>query len=361
MVYTIVRYWGCYTMNSKKRILSLFLAALMCVSLLSACASQTSEIEDEDVALASGVGNSEELNQILDDSAVKGSSSEVMAMSLDSLDTSPAVPSGIMPAASGTKVLGNTKAQFDASNTADGYIMAKYLEKGTARLKVLVKGPSGTTYQYNLNIDGNYETFPLSDGDGKYTIGIYQHTGTGTKYSTLYSTTIDVKLKDQFAPFILPNQYVNYTTESLCVKKAAELAAGKTDTLDIVNALYSYVVKNFTYDTYLAQTVQSGYLPDLDKVFEKKTGICFDYAALLTAMLRSQGIPTKLVVGYAGTVYHAWINVYSEEQGWMDAVIFFDGSTWKLMDPTFASSANSSSSIMKYIGNGNNYAVKYLY
>lgn len=350
-------------MNTNKRKISLLLVAVMCFALLGACASgDVIDIQDGDTALASGAqGNQEELNAALEEAYAADSNSATMTLLSNEIGTAPALGTALMPAASGTTVLGNAKAQFDASNTADGYIMAKYLEKGTARLKVLVKGPSGTTYQYNLNIDGNYETFPLSDGDGKYTIGIYQHTGTGSKYSTLYSTSIDVKLKDQFAPFILPNQYVNYTAESLCVKKAAELTAGKTDTLDIVNVLYSYVVKNFSYDTYLAQTVQSGYLPELDKVFEKKTGICFDYAALLTAMLRSQGVPTKLVIGYAGSVYHAWINVYTEEQGWMDAVIFFDGNTWKLMDPTFASSANSSSSIMKYIGNGNNYAVKYQY
>lgn len=44
----------------------------------------------------------------------------------------------------------------------------------------------------------------------------------------------------------------------------------------------------------------------------------------------------------AVSVYHAWINVYSEEEGWIDAAIYFDGQEWKLMDPTFASSNNSS-------------------
>ena len=50
-------------------------------------------------------------------------------------------------------------------------------------------------------------------------------------------------------------------------------------------------------------------------LLEKKSGICFDYAALMTGMLRSQGVPCKLVVGYAGTVYHAWISVWTAEHG----------------------------------------------
>ena len=39
----------------------------------------------------------------------------------------------------------------------------------------------------------------------------------------------------------------------------------------------------------------------------------------------------------------------------------FDGKTWQRMDPTFASSGKKSDAIMKYIGDGKNYTVKYLY
>ena len=45
----------------------------------------------------------------------------------------------------------------------------------------------------------------------------------------------------------------------------------------------------------------------------------------------------------------------------MEKAIYFDGHTWKLMDPTFASSANSSKEILAYISNGDNYTQKYVY
>ena len=45
----------------------------------------------------------------------------------------------------------------------------------------------------------------------------------------------------------------------------------------------------------------------------------------------------------------------------MEGAIYFDGSAWQRMDPTFASSSNSSDSILKYIGDGSNYSVKYIY
>jgi transglutaminase/protease-like cytokinesis protein 3 len=125
--------------------------------------------------------------------------------------------------------------------------------------------------------------------------------------------------------------------------------------------VYNFVLSGLTYDKELAANVKSGYLPNVDTVLASGKGICFDYAAVMTSMLRSQDIPTKLVVGYAGEVYHAWLNVYSTETGWVDAVIQFDGKTWKLMDPTFASTGNQSEEVMKYIGDGKNYAAKYVY
>ena len=80
------------------------------------------------------------------------------------------------------------------------------------------------------------------------------------------------------------------------------------------------MINNITYDTKKAETVENGYLPDVDETLETQKGICFDYAALMTSMLRSQGIPTKLQIGYAGKVYHAWISVYLEETGWIAAL-----------------------------------------
>ena len=80
----------------------------------------------------------------------------------------------------------------------------------------------------------------------------------------------------------------------------------------------------------------------------------------MTALLRTQGIPTKLVVGYSGTAYHAWISVYLQEAGWVDKIIRFDGKSWSLMDPTLAAS-NDLEDVKRYIGDGGNYIAKYFY
>ena len=272
----------------------------------------------------------------------------------------PAVDLLLLPEASGTQVRKNDQAEIDYSHPEDGYVMVRYPAQSDKRIKVQVKGPS-TTYTYNLTPGSEgWTTFPLSDGNGWYQVVVYRNIS-GTKYSQQLSAGFQVALADEFAPYLRPNQYVDYSGAEKTVAKAAELVKGKKTALEQVDAIYQFVVKNLSYDYIKAQNVKSGYLPVLDTVLEKKKGICFDYAALMTGMLRSQGIPCKLVVGYAGSAYHAWISVWTEETGWLESTIYFDGQSWQRMDPTFASTGGQSAAIMKYIGDGKNYSVKYLY
>ncbi len=252
----------------------------------------------------------------------------------------------------------NDCAVIDYTDTAEGFVKVKYTGETEKRLKAQVKGPA-TTYTYNIQ-PGQWATFPLSEGDGSYKISIYEN-AYDSKYALVLSTQCDVKLKDEFAPFLHSNQYVDYENAKNTLAKAEELTKGMKKELEMVEAVYNYAVDNIVYDTQRAATVKSGYLPVLDSVLAEGKGICFDYAALMTGMLRSQGVPCKLVVGYAGSVYHAWISVWTAAEGWIDGVIFFDGSQWHRMDPTFASGAKSSESIMEYIGDGSNYVEKYIY
>ena len=265
-----------------------------------------------------------------------------------------------MPAASGTDVRKNAKAELDVSNVKDGYFMAKFVANTGKKVMALVTGPSGVRYQYVLNNNSRYEVLPLTDGNGEYQLMVCENTS-GSNYAVAFSVKINVKLANEFAPFIRPNQYVNYGKDSEVIKKAAELTKNSKDVMDKIGKVYTFVVDNFTYDYVLAKNVESGYLPDVDAVLASKKGICFDYAAVMTSMLRSQGVPTKLVIGYAGDVYHAWINVYSSTEGWIEKAVFFDGKNWSLMDPTFVSTGKRSSDVLKYVGNGDNYSAKFAY
>jgi len=270
------------------------------------------------------------------------------------------LPEILVPTASGVDVEENGQAIIDYSNMQDGYIMVKYIEPTDLKIKLLITVPDGVQYTYSLYPGMDFEAFPLSGGNGEYSIGVFRQVE-DTRYAMELSTTIYVTLVDEFAPFLHPNQYVNFNQNTEAVRKAAQLTAGIGDLLERVAAIYHFVINNVVYDVELAQTVESGYLRDVDRTLSTGKGICFDYAALMSAMLRSQGILTKLVIGYTGDQYHAWISVFSEEYGWLDDIIFFDGETWSLVDPTFAAGGMSSNSLSQFIGDGTNYTEKFLH
>jgi hypothetical protein len=263
------------------------------------------------------------------------------------------------------KVSGNSEIDF--SNAASGYVMARFSRKSDD-VRVLIDNPGGVQYQYNLNTENRWEVFPLTGGNGKYVVRVVERAANG-RFAVVGTVNLDVVLESEFAPFLRPNQFVNFGPDSKVVAKAAELTKNSKNVLESVTLVFDFVVANISYDRKLADDVTAGrvttHIPDVDKVLERGLGICFDYAALMAAMLRSQGIPTQLVVGYAGlpngaTVRHAWISVHTPENGWVSDIIYFDGEEWHLMDPTFVSTGNQAD-VMNFIGGGDQHTATNLH
>lgn len=267
-------------------------------------------------------------------------------------------PKVLTPSADGVTVYQNDFASIDASNTSQGYVMVKY--NGTnEKVKLQITCPDQSCYTYLISDRGAYDTFPLTAGNGSYALQVLENVA-GDTYTVSLAQSINVSIEDEFLPFLYPNQYVNFHTDSKAVSKGSDLAKDTYSDLDVVQNIYNYVIKNISYDTEKAQNVSYGYVPDIDDTLSSKKGICFDYAALMTSMLRSQNIPTKLEVGYSGDAYHAWISTYIDDKGWVDDIIQFNGDTWQIMDPTLAAT-NDSAAVKKYIGDGSHYVVKYTY
>ncbi len=277
-----------------------------------------------------------------------------------------ATPKIAAPEAAGSEVLADDKGLFtiDVSNKADGYFMVKY-EGDNQSVKIQVKNSNGKQdYLYDLSPDkyGTYEVFSFPLGDGSYKIGAYESAPDG-KYSRAVEEDVEVSISDQAKPFLYPIQNIYFTESSNAVKKASELAASANDEIGVIENIFKFVVDNVKYDETMAQKVingeiTAGYIPDPDRTLASLTGICYDYASLMGAMLRSQGIPAKMAVGYADGVYHAWLLVFSAETGTVSKVINFDGANWSLMDPTFSA---TSGQMADFVGSGTQYDQLYVY
>lgn len=278
------------------------------------------------------------------DSAQKSSSSSSPSPSSSTKTSTAAKPKAAEPSPSpsvvrtpkalGTKVLSGNGAVIDVSNSSKGYLMAK-CSGISKRLKLQIK-TSKMTYNYDLNNKGSYEVFPLQMGSGSYTVRVMKNVG-GSSYTQLFADDFSVKLENGLLPFLYPNQFVNFSTSSAAVKKASLLCADCSSDIEKLKAIYNFMTSEIKYDYAKAKTVKSTYLPDVDQILSSKKGICFDYSSLMAAMLRSQNIPTQLVIGSAGAVAenHAWNEVYIRGTGWITIKIKNTSTGWKLLDPTF--------------------------
>ncbi|WP_022748305.1 transglutaminase domain-containing protein [Lachnobacterium bovis] len=258
-----------------------------------------------------------------------------------------------VPTEGGEKVASRV-CSIDYSNRNEGYILANYFGSNP-KVKLQIVGPDSVTYNYDLP---NHSTcFALSAGNGSYKISIYENIS-GTKYSLALTKTIDVALNNELLPFLYPNQFVDFNSSSLCISVGQQLASGAKNDLDVVAKTYNYIINNFKYDYEKAKNLKAGYLPNIDTTMQTKIGICFDYASVISSILRSQRIPTRLEIGYAGTEYHAWISVYIKDVGWINGIIQFSGNTWTMMDPTFASTSRNP---IKFIPNKEKYKISFVY
>lgn len=225
---------------------------------------------------------------------------------------------------------------IDLSSASSGVIFVQGDSDKRLKFQIIL---DDTTYTYDLPNDGTTTAFPVNMGSGNYKLRAMGNIS-GDKYAELWSQEAEIKLLDEFQPFLRPSQMVDYSPNSVCVQKAKELVVGCSDDLEVAGAVYNFLVENISYDYEKAQNVQSGYLPNPDQTLADKKGICFDYAALAAAMLRSQGIPCQLITGYVSPddVYHAWNRIYIKNQGWISVEIKASGDNWNRVDITFAAS-----------------------
>jgi hypothetical protein len=269
-----------------------------------------------------------------------------------------ATPQVLAPVASGTKTFEDALYRIDVSNGNEGYVMVEYRGSNERPLFRITFGDAQYVYYIQADEYNRYVTFPLSEGSGEYTLQLFEHKE-GDRYTSIFAENISVTIENELLPFLYPNQYVDFSGDSVTVAKGSEVVTGVKSDLGAVEAIYHYVSTEISYDYEKADAILAkaivGYLPDVDEILEIKTGICFDYAAVMATMLRSQGIPTRLVTGNSGNTYHAWLNVYIEDIGWIDGIIYFDGTDWVLMDPTYASTYDSDKALEKYMGDGSNY------
>jgi len=236
-----------------------------------------------------------------------------------------------LPIASGEITADNGIIHMDYSNTADGYVMIKWVaDIQVENIGISITDPNKVTRVTTLHKgDGSWGVYPLTYGNGAYTIKVVEKRQARGRRADcrVFLKKIQVKLSDEFTPFLRPNYRVNYDETTIAVKAAAMLTERATTNLEKANIIYNFVISNFTYDYRAAEDAAKAtrwQSTNLDRCWIKGSGLCGDLSALTVAMLRSQGIPAQMVYGHTNEVAnrHAWVKVYIDDE-------------WILRDPTY--------------------------
>ena len=247
--------------------------------------------------------------------------------------------------------------------------LARVIAPMEARVRI-EKG--GVIYDYRLRNDGSAEIFPLQMGNGEYSIRVLlgpAPDGSG-RYAVGFAGKYNLRLTNPHAVFLNPNQFVHYAAEMRAIRAAKELCKGRLRDFSKVQAIYSYIIKILDDDMNKANRVMrgemAGYIPDIDDTLSSGQAICFGYSVLFAAMLRSQGIPCKLVLGNVtnpdprapkgSMVYHAWNEFYVREPEEFNInKMMFRGNRWNRVDLTFYDSAGGSQEVMDFKADDKNY------
>jgi len=120
--------------------------------------------------------------------------------------------------------------------------------------------------------------------------------------------------------------------------QVAELAHRVTDRAatpyDKISAVLRHLSSNYPYSLDADTTTSSRPIDDF--LFTRKTGYCEHYATAMVLMLRSIGIPARLVTGFLATEWNDFGGYYTVRQrdahAWVE--VYYPHSGWITMDPT---------------------------
>ncbi|NGZ77958.1 transglutaminase-like domain-containing protein [Saccharibacillus alkalitolerans] len=199
---------------------------------------------------------------------------------------------------------------IDTSSLQQGTVGVRYNGGTSKRVKVMITKAS-KVYTYDLNASRKTQTFPLQSGSGAYEVALLENVG-GTSYKKIDSASVNLSSQNAKKVFLGSVQNVNWKDSKNAVAMAKKLTAGKKTDQAKAQAIHNYVATNIKYDYAKAKALGGVYLPSADSTLASKKGICYDYSSLMAVMLRSSGIPTKLVMGKTTYVkeYHAWNEIY---------------------------------------------------
>lgn len=229
---------------------------------------------------------------------------------------------------------------FDANVFRIRYVVPLNMSSGT-ELTVDVAVPGNDSFQRVWNIgsspDPNH-VYVDSFGNKRYRYLISTSQPNFINITVTYDVLVlfssfvfsanDVGSLNETPPEIMerytkPSPYIESDDPEI-VGNATSLVRGFTNVYDRFISLFSFVSNDtlFPYNISVAeiQSDSSKHIRGALWCLRSRQGVCYDFACLLTALLRSAGIPARISSGVtlsSSPGLHAWTDVYFPRIGWV--------------------------------------------
>ena len=237
----------------------------------------------------------------------------------------------------------NKYLEIDTTIVSSGFIIVNYNDTRALQLDVSYTfTANGKMYvgYFTQQISGRATMkVPLVYGQGRYDIRVVSIIA--PLWSVKGKLTLNVTSISETGPFLSSNTNVIYNENMQFIKKAAELCKGAKNDFDKVVAIYTWLTQYLSYHDFYHTYWLGAYNCDLEDLYSLKAGVCFDFSICLAAMLRSQNIPCKVILGrYTFSAEdepgHMWNEVYINSPGsYNSKKISLQGNTWSRLDPTY--------------------------
>jgi hypothetical protein len=199
----------------------------------------------------------------------------------------------------------------------------------------VIMEPVGTSLfflaEMPVRVNGPYRSVAISFDGTVYNaeegraIGLYEGEADTTDPSELVSNSTS----NDYPPVVALKYLQLPDLDPRVAELARNITAQSTTNYARARAIESYLRQNLGYTLELPSSEQKDPLAHF--LFERKKGHCEYFASAMAVMMRTLGIPSRLVTGFRGAEFndlngtyiirgrdaHAWVEVYFPEYGWV--------------------------------------------
>ncbi len=207
------------------------------------------------------------------------------------------------------------------------------------RYRVIME-PVGTNVFFLLataeSLEGDYRLVAADDTGAVFNLDAQHALRTYWGVSDL-SQPSHVKLQTASDPYpagILEENLQLPPLDGRIAHLAQQVSRSESTNFDKAAAIETYLRTHFGYSLQLSKTPPADPLSEF--LFERKQGHCEYFASAMAVMLRTLGIPARIVNGFHGGEYNDLTGQYvvraSDAHSWVE--VYFPGNGWVTFDPT---------------------------